>query len=87
MHRWLANLMRTKNMVLRLVQPRAREEAISAQQEARSVHHRYIGAEQLLLGLVRDRDAAAGRAMQVLGISPDVARQQVLEISCEGEQR
>jgi len=53
------------------VQPEGREVIISAQQEARALHHNYIGTEHVLLGLLRDREGVAGRALHVLGISPE----------------
>lgn len=90
MHGWLPNLRRTArskgDSMFRRFSPQAREVIISAQQEARSLHHNYIGTEHLLLGLLRDRDGRAGQALHILGISPDAARQQVLDIIGEGKQ-
>ena len=88
MHGWLPNLRRNPrrrgDMTFRRFSPRAREVVISAQQEARALHHGYIGTEHILLGLLRDRDGVAGRALHVLGISPEAAREQVLDIIGEG---
>jgi hypothetical protein len=90
MHGWLPNLRRTAgrkgDLTFRRFSPRAREVIISAQQEARALHHNYIGTEHILLGLVRDREGAAGRALHVLGISPDTVREQILDIIGEGHQ-
>ena len=90
MHGWLPNLRRTArrkgDLMFRRFSPRAREVIISAQQEARALHHNYIGTEHILLGLVRDREGAAGQALHVLGISPDTVREQVLDIIGEGKQ-
>jgi Clp amino terminal domain, pathogenicity island component len=90
MHGWLPNLRRTArrkgDLMFRRFSPGAREVIISAQQEARALHHNYIGTEHILLGLVRDREGAAGRALHVLGISPDTVREQVLDIIGEGKQ-
>jgi hypothetical protein len=90
MHGWVPNLRRTArrrgDSVFRRFSPQAREVIISAQQEARSLHHNYIGTEHLLLGLLRDRDGAAGRVLHALGISPETAREQVLDIIGEGKQ-
>ena len=89
MHGWLPNLRRTArrkgDLMFRRFSPRAREVIISAQQEARALHHNYIGTEHILLGLLRDREGVAGRALHVLGISPDTAREQVLDIIGEGK--
>jgi prophage maintenance system killer protein len=88
MHGWLPNLRRNPrrkgDLMFRRFSPRAREVIISAQQEARALHHGFIGTEHILLGLLRDRDGVAGRALHVLGISPQAAREQVLDIIGEG---
>jgi hypothetical protein len=90
MHGWLPNLRRNPrrkgDQMFRRFSPRAREVVISAQQEARALHHGYIGTEHILLGLLRDRDGVAGRALHVLGISAEAAREQVLDIIGEGNQ-
>ena len=90
MHGWLPNLRRTArrkgDLMFRRFSPRAREVVISAQQEARALHHNFIGTEHILLGLLRDRDGVAGRALHGLGISPEAAREQVLDIIGEGKQ-
>ncbi|MCW2907400.1 MAG: ATP-dependent Clp protease [Actinomycetia bacterium] len=90
MHGWLPNLRRTArrkgDLMFRRFSPRAREVIISAQQEARALHHNYIGTEHILLGLLRDREGGAGRALHVLGISPETVREQILDIIGEGNQ-
>ncbi len=90
MHGWLPNLKRPArrkaDTVFRRFSPRAREVIIAAQQEARALHHHYIGTEHILLGLLRDRDGLAGRALHVLGISLAAAREQVLDIIGQGKQ-
>src|ERR1017187_1124106 len=65
---------------------RAREVIIAAQDEARALHHNYIGTEHMLLGLLKQGGGVAGRALDALGISLDAVRQQVLEIIGEGKQ-
>jgi hypothetical protein len=89
MHGWLPNLKRNPrrkgDLMFRRFSPRAREVVISAQQEARALHHGFIGTEHILLGLLRDRDGVAGRALHALGISPEAAREQVLDIIGEGK--
>jgi hypothetical protein len=88
MHGWRPNLRRNPrrkgDLMFRRFSPPAREVIISAQQEARALHHGFIGTEHLLLGLLRDRDGVAGQALHVLGISPEAAREQVLDIIGEG---
>jgi hypothetical protein len=91
MHGWLPNLRRTTrgrkgDLMFRRFSPRAREVIISAQQEARALHHNFIGTEHILLGLLRDREGVAGRALHVRGISPETVREQILDIIGEGKQ-
>ena len=90
MHGWLPNLRRTSrlkgDLMFRRFSPRAREVIISAQQEARALHHNYIGTEHILLGLLHDREGMAGRALHALGITPETVREQILDIIGEGHQ-
>jgi prophage maintenance system killer protein len=65
---------------------RARQVIAAAQDEARALHHNYIGTEHILLGLIKEGDGVAGRALDALGISLDAVRQQVFEIIGEGKQ-
>ena len=55
---------------------RARKVLSLAQEEAQRINHSYIGTEHLLLGLVREGDGVAAKALQNLGIAlPEVRRQ------------
>ena len=65
---------------------RARRVVVLAQDEARELSHNYIGTEHLLLGLIRDREGVAGRALGELGVALAAARQQVVDIVGEGQQ-
>jgi prophage maintenance system killer protein len=76
---------RKKGMFQRFT-PRARQVVVLSQDEARSLNHNYVGTEHILLGLLREHDGLAARALNVLGISRDAVRQQVLSIIGEGEQ-
>jgi ATP-dependent Clp protease ATP-binding subunit ClpC len=64
---------------------RARRSVVLAQEEARALNHNYIGTEHILLGLVRERDGVAGKALVSLDISLDAVRQQVEEIVGQGQ--
>jgi ATP-dependent Clp protease ATP-binding subunit ClpC len=64
---------------------RARRSVVLAQEEARALNHNYIGTEHILLGLVRERDGVAGKALVSLDISLDAVRQQVDEIVGQGQ--
>jgi ATP-dependent Clp protease ATP-binding subunit ClpA len=59
---------------------RARRVVVLAQEEARRLHHNYIGTEHILLGLIREGEGVAALALDALGISLDAVRQQVEEI-------
>ena len=65
---------------------RARRAVAQAQEEARMLDHGYIGTEHILLGLIREGEGVAARALESLGISPEAVRQQVEEIVGQGQQ-
>jgi hypothetical protein len=56
---------------------RARAVLVLAEEEARSLDHGFVGTEHLLLGLIREGDGAAARALESLGISLQVVREKV----------
>ena len=57
-----------------------------AQDEARSLKHNYLGTEHILLGLIREGEGVAAKALDALGISLDEVRAQVVEIIGEGQE-
>jgi ATP-dependent Clp protease ATP-binding subunit ClpC len=65
---------------------RARRVVVLAQEEARLLNHNYIGTEHLLLGLIREDEGVAAKALESAGISLEAARQQVEEIIGRGQQ-
>ena len=64
---------------------RARRVVVLAQEEARELGHNYIGTEHLLLGLLREDDGVAARALAAMGIGLDVVRLEVRQIIGPGE--
>ena len=64
---------------------RARQVIVLAQEEAGMLHHNYIGTEHILLGLIREGEGLAAKALEPLGISLGAARREVLEIIGEGQ--
>ena len=56
---------------------RARKVVVLAQEEARHFNHNYIGTEHLLLGLVREEDGVASKALRSVNVSLDRVREQV----------
>jgi ATP-dependent Clp protease ATP-binding subunit ClpC len=65
---------------------RSRRVVVLAQEEARMLDHNYIGTEHILLGLIREGEGYAARALESLGISLDAVRQQVEEIIGRGQE-
>jgi Clp amino terminal domain, pathogenicity island component len=65
---------------------RARRVVVLAQEEARSLDHNWLGTEHILLGLIREGEGIAAKALESLGISLDAVRQQVEEIIGRGQQ-
>jgi len=63
---------------------RARRVVVLAQEEARELDHNYIGTEHLLLGLLREGEGAAARALDELGISRTAVREQVVKLIGRG---
>jgi prophage maintenance system killer protein len=59
---------------------RARQVMVLTQYEARRLNHDHIGTEHLLLGLIREGDGIAARALTGLGISLQAMRAQIEEI-------
>jgi ATP-dependent Clp protease ATP-binding subunit ClpA len=65
---------------------RANRVVVLAQEEARRLDHNYLGTEHILLGLVREGEGVAARALESLGISLEAVRQQVEQIIGQGQQ-
>src|ERR1022692_2371672 len=63
---------------------RARSVVVLAQEEARLLNHNYIGTEPLLLGVIRESEGIAAKALTVLGVELDTAREHVEEIVGRG---
>ncbi|MGE5509205.1 MAG: ATP-dependent Clp protease ATP-binding subunit [Chitinophagales bacterium] len=56
---------------------RAERVIILSQEEARRLGHAYVGTEHILLGLLREGEGVAARALQNLGLSLEQIRDQV----------
>jgi ATP-dependent Clp protease ATP-binding subunit ClpA len=54
--------------------------------EARTLNSNRIGTEHILLGLVQERDGIAAEALDSIGISLDAVRQQIQEITGQGQE-
>jgi ATP-dependent Clp protease ATP-binding subunit ClpC len=64
---------------------RARRVVVLAQEEARMLHHNYIGTEHILLGLIHEGEGVAAKALESMNISLDGVREQVTEIIGRGQ--
>ena len=60
---------------------RARRVLVLAQEEAKGLHHNYIGTEHILLGLVHEGDGIAAKALESLGVTIDSLREEVVKLS------
>ncbi len=65
---------------------RARQVVVLAQEEARTLKHNYIGTEHILLGLLREEEGVAARALRSLGVTVERARDRVVAIVGPGEE-
>lgn len=59
---------------------RAKKVIAFAVEEARRLNHHYIGTEHLLLGLVRNGEGVATGVLDILGVSLEQVRTQVLRV-------
>jgi ATP-dependent Clp protease ATP-binding subunit ClpC len=64
----------------------ARRVVVLSQEEARELHHNYIGTEHILLGLLGERDSTAFRVLEKFGLTQENARADVRRIVGEGQQ-
>jgi len=69
-----------------LFSDRARRVVVLAQEEARRLDHNYIGTEHLLLGLIREGNGVAAKALKALGIGLEAVRQEVEKIIGRGQE-
>ena len=60
--------------------PRAKKILQLSLREAIALGHGYIGTEHILLGLLREDDGVAVRALNGLGVDPNRVRQQVIQL-------
>lgn len=60
--------------------PRAKKVLELALREALQLGHDYVGAEHILLGLVRESEGVAAHALGNLGVNPDRVRSEVLVV-------
>jgi len=60
--------------------PRAKKVLELSVEEAHALGHNYVGTEHLLLGLLRENDGVAARALMNLGLKLDRVRQEVLNL-------
>lgn len=63
---------------------RARRVIVLAQEEAKALQHNYIGTEHLLLGLIREGEGIAAKALAAKGVTLEDTRKQVEEMIGKG---
>ncbi|MEA3357106.1 MAG: ATP-dependent Clp protease ATP-binding subunit, partial [Patescibacteria group bacterium] len=67
--------------------PRAKQVLQLSFQEAMELGHKYIGSEHILLGLIKEGEGLAAQAFNKYGISYTRARQEVVNIVGEGDEK
>ncbi|MCQ4616635.1 ATP-dependent Clp protease ATP-binding subunit [Corynebacterium sp. CCUG 18816] len=65
---------------------RARRVIVLAQEEARELNHNFMGTEHILLGLIKEGEGVAAKALESMGINLDDVRSEVIEIIGHGTQ-
>jgi ATP-dependent Clp protease ATP-binding subunit ClpA len=70
--------------LLERLSPAALETLSFAQEEARTLGHRHIGTEHLLLALTRDPEFAAYKLLEQMGAVPATVRGQVVQVLVTG---
>lgn len=65
---------------------RARNVITFAIEEARQLHHNYVGTEHILLGLLREKDGVAARVLINLRLNLEQVRKEVLDLLGAGTQ-
>jgi len=75
---------RSKGPFRRFTDP-ANRAVVLAQEEARTLHHNYIGTEHLLLGVLHEGESVAALVLKSLGISLEEARNRVKETADSGQ--
>ncbi len=66
---------------------RARQVLVLAQEEAHALFHTYIGTEHLLLGLLRESDGLAARALNQLGVELEGVRAAIERLIGRGKEQ
>ena len=64
----------------------AREVLVLAQYEARALEHNYLGTEHILLGLLREEEGLAARALESLDITAEEVRADIRRIVGQGDE-
>ncbi|MBA4503781.1 ATP-dependent Clp protease ATP-binding subunit [Corynebacterium sanguinis] len=65
---------------------RARRVIVLAQEEARALNHNYMGTEHILLGLIKEGEGVAAKALESMGINLEDVRREVEELIGHGTQ-
>jgi ATP-dependent Clp protease ATP-binding subunit ClpC len=65
---------------------RGRQVVVLAQEEARTLGHNYIGTEHILLGLLREEEGLAARALESFDVTVERVRAQIVVIVGLGEE-
>ncbi|MDR2762024.1 MAG: ATP-dependent Clp protease ATP-binding subunit [Planctomycetaceae bacterium] len=64
--------------------PRAKKVIEFSMEEARNLHHNYVGTEHILLGLLREQEGVAAQVLMNLGLKLEEVRREVLNLLGHG---
>jgi ATP-dependent Clp protease ATP-binding subunit ClpC len=53
---------------------------LNAVEESHELNQNYVGTEHLLLGLLREKNGVAAKALSIVGVKLEAARQKVIEV-------
>jgi len=67
--------------------PRAKKVIEDAMEEARSLNHRYVGTEHILLGLLREEEGVGAQVLMNLGLQLDKVREEIRASSQESPEK
>ncbi len=67
--------------------PLAKKVIEFAVEDARSLRHKYVGTEHLLLGMLREQEGPAGQVLGTLGLKLEQVREETLNVLGQGKQK
>jgi ATP-dependent Clp protease ATP-binding subunit ClpC len=70
-------------LLIRPQTPAAKRAIEYSKKAARQLHHRYVGTEHLLLGLIHDEETVSAHVLKSLGVKLPAIRDAINQMSCK----